>query len=200
MPLVTSSQTLPGPPSGRRGLQRDAHDLRSLCSAFIGFRPKVLAIVDRGKAKRRPRCQVSQHHFALKGQTKCLHGGVEIGRSLDTGYRKGVPLQGEDEVPGALDRGRRFALPPPTMEDAFGVNGKSRWKHRRTSWSGTDSTRRKSATKFAINFLLAFGVALLAGCAVGPNYKRPAIDSPAAFRSGTSATNEPAAELAWWVI
>jgi multidrug efflux system outer membrane protein len=41
---------------------------------------------------------------------------------------------------------------------------------------------------------------LISGCAVGPNYKRPTIDSPAAFRSENSSTNSPYADLAWWEV
>ena len=41
------------------------------------------------------------------------------------------------------------------------------------------------------------------GCAVGPNYKRPAIDTPVAYRTAASDTNAPAgtnsfATLGWW--
>jgi multidrug efflux system outer membrane protein len=35
---------------------------------------------------------------------------------------------------------------------------------------------------------------------VGPNYKRPLIDSPAAFRAENQATNIPYAELTWWEV
>jgi multidrug efflux system outer membrane protein len=38
------------------------------------------------------------------------------------------------------------------------------------------------------------------GCAVGPNYKRPAIDSPATFRGDRSPTNSSFADLQWWRI
>lgn len=43
---------------------------------------------------------------------------------------------------------------------------------------------------------------LVAGCAVGPNYHRPAVDSPAAFRdgSGASATTNSLADLPWWSL
>lgn len=51
----------------------------------------------------------------------------------------------------------------------------------------------------------AVGVAalLLPGCAVGPDYKRPAVDAPAAFRTAASDTNAPSgpasfADLGWW--
>jgi multidrug efflux system outer membrane protein len=43
-------------------------------------------------------------------------------------------------------------------------------------------------------------VVLLSGCAVGPNYKRPVIDSPTAFRSENQATNSPYSDLAWWEV
>jgi multidrug efflux system outer membrane protein len=42
--------------------------------------------------------------------------------------------------------------------------------------------------------------AWFAGCAVGPNYKRPQIDSPAAFRDDTTVTNSSFAELNWWRV
>jgi multidrug efflux system outer membrane protein len=47
-------------------------------------------------------------------------------------------------------------------------------------------------------------VAALAGCAVGPDYKRPAVDTPSGYRSA-SGTNAPArtnsfADLGWWQV
>jgi multidrug efflux system outer membrane protein len=50
---------------------------------------------------------------------------------------------------------------------------------------------------------LALGVwclMFLSGCAVGPNYKRPAIDSPSAFRAENQTANGPLAELDWWQV
>ncbi len=46
-------------------------------------------------------------------------------------------------------------------------------------------------------------VAALAGCAVGPNYQRPAVDAPAAYRTADSDTNAPSGansfgNLGWW--
>jgi multidrug efflux system outer membrane protein len=38
------------------------------------------------------------------------------------------------------------------------------------------------------------------GCAVGPNYQRPNIDSPAAFRADNQSTNASYADLAWWEV
>jgi multidrug efflux system outer membrane protein len=43
-------------------------------------------------------------------------------------------------------------------------------------------------------------LALFAGCAVGPDYKRPATDAPATFRDGGALTNTAAPELAWWQV
>lgn len=42
---------------------------------------------------------------------------------------------------------------------------------------------------------------MLCGCAVGPNYQRTEVDSPARFRSQTGkATNESLASLPWWKL
>lgn len=46
---------------------------------------------------------------------------------------------------------------------------------------------------------------LLAGCAVGPDYQRPALYPPAEYRSAASDTNAPAgtnsfADLGWWAV
>ncbi len=48
-------------------------------------------------------------------------------------------------------------------------------------------------------------IAALAGCTVGPDYKRPVVDSPAAYRTAASDTNAPAgtssfADLGWWQV
>jgi multidrug efflux system outer membrane protein len=40
----------------------------------------------------------------------------------------------------------------------------------------------------------------LAGCAVGPNYKRPAIDSPSAFRGDTRPSSRDTGEVDWWQV
>jgi len=42
--------------------------------------------------------------------------------------------------------------------------------------------------------------AWLTGCAVGPNYKRPDINTPAAFRDDNAGTNGSSAELFWWQV
>lgn len=44
------------------------------------------------------------------------------------------------------------------------------------------------------------GLVVFAGCAVGPNYKRPSINSPATFRFDNAVTNGVSPELAWWQV
>src|SRR5215468_9770613 len=41
---------------------------------------------------------------------------------------------------------------------------------------------------------------LFSGCAVGPNYQRPVINSPGEFRGENEATNSTFSELAWWQV
>lgn len=42
--------------------------------------------------------------------------------------------------------------------------------------------------------------AMLAGCAVGPNYQRPPINSPASFRFDDTGTNGAFPQLTWWQV
>lgn len=49
------------------------------------------------------------------------------------------------------------------------------------------------ASSTCLTIILLFG-----GCAVGPSYKRPSIDSPGQFRSDNFVTNESFADLEWW--
>jgi outer membrane protein, multidrug efflux system len=47
---------------------------------------------------------------------------------------------------------------------------------------------------------LGFCVLLLAGCAVGPNYHRPPVHAPDAFRGEAQATTNSFADLPWWQV
>jgi multidrug efflux system outer membrane protein len=47
---------------------------------------------------------------------------------------------------------------------------------------------------------LALAALLLAGCAVGPNFKRPAVDTPPAFRGQAAPAETSLADLAWWDV
>ncbi len=40
----------------------------------------------------------------------------------------------------------------------------------------------------------------VAGCALGPNYQRPEVDSPSSFRNSGSNSAESLADLAWWKV
>jgi outer membrane protein, multidrug efflux system len=53
--------------------------------------------------------------------------------------------------------------------------------------------------QYVFPMLMLSGV-LFASCAVGPNYKRPPVDSPAAFRDDNAVTNKSFADLAWWQV
>ena len=55
--------------------------------------------------------------------------------------------------------------------------------------------------KHSFRYVLGIaGLAVIASCAVGPNYKRPAVNSPATFRFDHAATNSASTELAWWEV
>ena len=41
---------------------------------------------------------------------------------------------------------------------------------------------------------------VLAGCEVGPDYKRPAVNSPPAYRGGQPNGSNALADLPWWEI
>jgi multidrug efflux system outer membrane protein len=43
-------------------------------------------------------------------------------------------------------------------------------------------------------------VFFLAGCAIGPNYKQPAVETPVAFRDQASGSNHSFADVAWWDV
>ncbi|HXD00655.1 MAG TPA: efflux transporter outer membrane subunit, partial [Verrucomicrobiae bacterium] len=44
------------------------------------------------------------------------------------------------------------------------------------------------------------GLAFLGGCAVGPNYKHPAVNTPEGFRFAESQTTNSLADLPWWTV
>jgi multidrug efflux system outer membrane protein len=55
------------------------------------------------------------------------------------------------------------------------------------------------------SLIMAAAIFVLAGCAVGPNYKRPAVGAPANYRTPESDTNSPSdtkafADLGWWEV
>ncbi|HWV99403.1 MAG TPA: efflux transporter outer membrane subunit [Candidatus Acidoferrum sp.] len=61
--------------------------------------------------------------------------------------------------------------------------------------------RLQNGTPGLSNLLCMLYVVLcFTGCAVGPNYKRPVIDSPAAFRSENQSASGAYTELTWWEV
>ncbi len=60
--------------------------------------------------------------------------------------------------------------------------------------------RRLMIIRACACLMLALFYAWLSGCAVGPNYKRPKVDSPAVFRDDNAATNSSFADLDWWQV
>jgi multidrug efflux system outer membrane protein len=55
--------------------------------------------------------------------------------------------------------------------------------------------------KVGIFLVLGFwSLVFFSGCAVGPNYKRPSIESPGVFRGDTAPTNNSFADLDWWRV
>src|SRR5580698_2892656 len=50
-------------------------------------------------------------------------------------------------------------------------------------------------------WMLCLGIwTLLPGCAVGPNYKRPAVNTPETFRGETPLSTNSFADLPWWQV
>lgn len=81
--------------------------------------------------------------------------------------------------------GERFSTPRPLFSAMSGFH-----------------SRVQAAWLVSLALLVA-----LAGCAVGPNYKRPALNTPATFRAAASAPNtndlaasESLANLGWWQV
>src|SRR5579862_3762860 len=52
------------------------------------------------------------------------------------------------------------------------------------------------------HFLLSMAAIVLAGCAVGPNYQRPTVQTPSSFRAPTPPASDPAslADLKWFEV
>lgn len=57
-----------------------------------------------------------------------------------------------------------------------------------------------SARRLACLALAVSGAAWIAGCSVGPNYRRPAINTPTMFRSNETAANGQSIGFEWWQV
>ena len=51
-----------------------------------------------------------------------------------------------------------------------------------------------------LQFTSLLSVSLFAGCALGPNYRRPAVEAPGTFRGQSGPTAESLACLPWWKV
>src|SRR6202007_1085232 len=62
-------------------------------------------------------------------------------------------------------------------------------------------SRRRGEYRMRIlaSLITAAGV-LLASCAGGPNYQRPKVDAPEAFRDANSPSTNSFADVAWWGV
>src|SRR5262245_26077319 len=56
--------------------------------------------------------------------------------------------------------------------------------------------RHRRSTVLAVGL----GAALLTGCAVGPNYTRPAVSASTGWKEGAAATNAAKLPADWWQI
>src|ERR1700690_808150 len=59
-------------------------------------------------------------------------------------------------------------------------------------------SRRQYSPKIVGVMSLILFLALLGGCAVGPNYKRPAVNTPDNFRFAESQGTNSFGDLPWW--
>jgi outer membrane protein, multidrug efflux system len=60
--------------------------------------------------------------------------------------------------------------------------------------------RNEDAKTGFAGFFLIILLALVAGCAVGPNYKRPVVNTPDNFRFAATQTTNSLADLPWWEV
>lgn len=58
---------------------------------------------------------------------------------------------------------------------------------------------RSQAHAFGL-WTLGFGLVILSGCAVGPDYKRPPVNVPETFRGETNTSTNSLADLPWWQV
>lgn len=59
---------------------------------------------------------------------------------------------------------------------------------------------QSSMSPLAATLWIAGAVLIIAGCAMGPNYKRPKMDMPPAFRGGPEDGTNSLGDLPWWSV
>src|SRR5438309_11064292 len=70
---------------------------------------------------------------------------------------------------------------------------------RMTKSKSARSAKRSKLWSFVVRHSFVI-LLLLAGCSVGPSYKRPGIESPGMFRGDSAPTNSSFADLDWWQV
>ena len=68
---------------------------------------------------------------------------------------------------------------------------------------GSDLSRGRRCSKYmrSLSAAASLCLILLSGCKVGPNYKRPSVNAPPAFRGASGATQQASlADLPWWEV
>src|ERR1700722_12196969 len=89
-------------------------------------------------------------------------------------------------------RGRAAARRPPARRRARRITAQAPRLLRRLPNAGATDMRASAPSLLMLLALLA-----LSGCLLGPDYKRPAVDTPAAFRFAESDTKD-LVNTAWW--
>ncbi len=119
------------------------------------------------------------------GQRRPLHGAGNCHHRVAVG-----------ELVGTLTQGRLADSP------TLGFEPQSLWDCQNGRASGRqDACKARNALSFALWALgLGLGIFVLAGCAVGPNYQRPKVAAPAAFRGATEISTNSFADLPWWRV
>jgi multidrug efflux system outer membrane protein len=56
------------------------------------------------------------------------------------------------------------------------------------------------SSRIIYGLVVVLSLAIFGGCAVGPNYKRPAIETPAVYRFAPSEATNSFADLPWWQV
>src|SRR5512139_662779 len=91
---------------------------------------------------------------------------------------------------GLLLRGRKTERP----EARAGGSGDPAYR-------GKQPNRRRTLMRLLRTSLAILVVlALLAGCALGPDYRRPAVDTPVGYRFDTSQATNSFGDLPWWRV
>src|SRR5207245_9657287 len=70
-------------------------------------------------------------------------------------------------------------------------------ERRTTKYAAPRTTARIMNPRY-FNFFIA--LLLIAGCAVGPNYRRPKVIPPATFRGSTNTVTNSFGDLPWWEV